>query len=157
MSEPSVKRARGKTRLSLLDKYQIITELEGPNSRSKVAIATGKGVKHQTITYIWYQRESIKEKYKANTSTAKESKSSKRPEKFKDIDELLLTWFQKNRAASKIIDGHALMTEARRAAMRIGTNPEEVTESWVQRWRCRHSIKPIGLYGEAADCANYSD
>ena len=91
MSEPSVKRARGETRLSLLDKYQIITELEGPNPRSKVAIATEKGVKRQAITYIWSQRESIKEKYKANPSTAKESKSSKGPEKFKDIDELLLS------------------------------------------------------------------
>ena len=49
------------------------------------------------------------------------------------------------------------MTEARRAAIRICMNPEEITESWVQRWRCRHSIKSIGLQGEAADCANYSD
>ena len=50
-----------------------------------------------------------------------------------------------------------MMTEARQAAIRIGMSPEEVTESWMQRWRCHHCIKSIGFHGAVADCVNYSD
>ena len=39
----------------------------------------GKTIKFMSLTYIWSQRKSIKEKYKTNPSTAKESQRSKGP------------------------------------------------------------------------------
>ena len=157
MSEKPAKRVSGETRLSLLEKFLIVSELEGPNPRTKAAIAREKGVKPPAINYIWSQRDSIKENYNFNPSNAKELKSSKGPEKFKDIDEPLLTWFQNNRVANKIVDGNMLLTQARKAAVRLGINSEDITESWVQRWRARHGIKSLVLHGEAADCPDYAD
>ena len=71
----------------------IVIELEEPNLRAKSAIAKEKGVKSPAINYIWFERESIKANYTTNFSTAKDSKSSKGPEKFRNIDEPLLIWF----------------------------------------------------------------
>ena len=44
-----------------------------------------------------------------------------------------------------------MVTQAGRGAMRIGVSPDEINDSWVQRWRT------LGLHGEVADCAAYND
>ena len=81
----------------------------------------------------------------------------KGPEKYKEADEPLLTWFVNMRANNKELNNSTILQAAERIALRLGIEGGALNESWVQRWRERHGIKYVRPHGESADCPDFSE
>ena len=65
-----------------------------------------------------------------------------------DVDKSLLIWFTQVRHTNTPVDGNLLLEKANELANK--SNTENVSATWIERWKRRHNISQTSIVGEAA-------
>lgn len=112
--------AQKKVRLTLKEKHRLVMLFDAPlHQRStKAELAKMFGIIKPSVIYILQQKDKIIATYLAEPDTRR--KSLKGPEKHREADEPLLTWFTNMRAINKDLNNSILLQAAERIALRLG-------------------------------------
>ena len=65
-----------------------------------------------------------------------------------NVDKSLLIWFTQVRHTNTPVDGNPLLEKANELANK--SNTENVSATWIERWKRRHNISQTSIVGEAA-------
>ena len=110
-------------RLTLSDKYRLVTEARSMESEGKKiyksSFVCDYGVKRHSVYYILEKSEKTIEEFEKQPDFATGKKSMKGPERCIEIDEPLYQWFQNCRAVGKYIGRNLVTSSAKHISQRL--------------------------------------
>jgi len=130
--------------LSLKDKVEIIRKLETKHKQAE--IVAEQGISTSVVSRIWKDKEYILQAFSKLPISIKKIRKSN----FEDIDHQLLLWFTEKRSQNLLISCQMLLEQANIIGKNLGCLGFACSNSWVHRFRNRHSIVVGKLNGESA-------
>lgn len=126
------KRIKNRKSFSLNEKLKIIEAIE--NGKSQSTMCKTLNLNKSTVSTIWVNRSKIKDEWHKNAKK-KKLRSSLRPE----IDKMLFTWYQHQRANNIPVSGTMLHLQAEEFGKLSGSD-FKCSSGWLDRFKKRHAI-----------------
>lgn len=141
----------GRTRevLTLADKIKILEEVD-KHVGSRVELARRLNLPITTLNTIVYKRAKI-ELNAAKCGPLAKKRSRIQEGKHRELETLLLEFFNQSRASNMPISGPILMEQAKELALKLEIDEEFVASSgWLHKFKKRNGISQKMISGESA-------
>lgn len=135
------KHIKNRKSFSLNEKLKIIEAIESGKSQSTMCKTLN--LNKSTVSNIWVNRSKIKNEWHKNAKK-KKLRSSSRPE----VDTMLLTWFQQQRANKIPVSGAMLQLQAEEFG-KLSGGDFKCSSGWLDRFKKRHAIVFGKISGES--------
>jgi hypothetical protein len=138
-----------RTRLSLSDKYSVVSDLK--NGVKSSVIEKRLNISHSLVSVIKKNQEAIVRDFEAGNQSRRKSKKKCN---FETLDKLLLEWFKQASASNTAgLTGLVLQQQAIKLA-KAADIPEfdetKIDANWINRFKKRHSIISKIQHGESS-------
>jgi len=134
---------RRRTILTLKEKMHIIQCIE--IGQKQIDLVKKYNSNAATVSSIWKLREEIKHAFINRPGNVQKIKNSK----YQEIDDALLAWFKIQRGRNIPVDGPLLRDKATSIGRDFGMDGFVCSNSWITRFKSRHSITYGSIQGEA--------
>ncbi|XP_041364109.1 tigger transposable element-derived protein 6-like [Gigantopelta aegis] len=146
MTERPTKRRR--VELSLDDKLKIIKSFESVPKPTLRSLSEKFSIGKSTVGDIIKKREVYKAEFEKNISGNKRRFNNAC--KFDKLNELVWQWFCQAHAKNIPISGPIIQEKASEFAKELAVADFKGSNGWLDRWKCRYSVKCFQVSGESA-------
>ncbi|KAK8769941.1 hypothetical protein V5799_013593 [Amblyomma americanum] len=119
---------------SVTEKLALVAEVE--SGRKKVDICRAYGISASTLASITKNKEQFVAAFEESRLKAKRLRKATR----EDLDRALLRWYHQATASGTPISGPLLQAKAEKLAADLGYENCSVPNSWIDRFKKRHSL-----------------
>lgn len=134
---------------TLDERINIIEEIERNPGEKKVDAAKRLGLATSTLSSILAKKEEIRLQASKCGPASKKRKNS-RESTFKELEEVLFSWYQQARASGIPVDGTILKEKATQISLRLGVENFSASNGWAARFKERHGLIFKKVCGESA-------
>ncbi|XP_060603896.1 tigger transposable element-derived protein 4-like, partial [Ruditapes philippinarum] len=120
--------------------------------RKKQDIANDFGIKQNTLSSIWKNKDSVINAYE--TTSFSPARKRMRHASNRDIEMALFEWYKTVRSQNLPIDGPMLTRKANSLVCELGMENFQATNGFIERFKNRHGISSKTLSGEGASVDN---
>lgn len=139
---------RKKVFLSIQEKLELIKKLENGESRKEISLQYGIG--ETTVRDIFKQKDKLlRFASSSDNSSSKKKRKTMRRSTYEELDAALLEWVSQLRSEGTPVSGPIVAEKAKQFFVMLGLEGTfNASSGWLTRFKQRHGIREIGLYGE---------